>query len=126
MRKKRQASESEMRVLNVLLKSNERLTSKQICAVLNAEGIPWLLRTVSTFLDRLEEKELVSHEKIGITHYYYPIVDRAEYQVEAAKSFLGKYFDGSFKEMLSAFAEKGELSDSEISDIENWIKENRE
>lgn len=125
MRKKKQASESETKVLSILLKSQDKMTVRQMCEILSAEGIPWITRTVSTFLDRMEEKGLVAHEKIGITNYYYPLVDRTTYKVDAAKNILGIYFDGSFKEMLTAFSNKGELSQEDIDELEKWIGENK-
>lgn len=116
------ASSSEQKVLNVLLESKSKMTVKEVCKIVkDQDGIDWNVRTVSTFLVRLEEKKLVSHEKIGITNYYYPIVEGEAYKMKASRSFLKSYYNGSLTNMLSAFTDSGELSKEDIKELRDII-----
>lgn len=74
--------------------------------------------TVSTVLKILEEKGFAAHETFGRTHRYYPLVDKEEYASKYFRHFLGNYFDGSFKKMMSFFSKGGDLS---IQDIEKLL-----
>lgn len=116
------ASESETKVLNVLLNSEEKLTVREIIAILEGEGTKWATRTVSTFLGRMEEKGLVGHERKGITNYYYPIVEDKTYRHKEAKRFLESYFNGSIKQFLTAFVEEDAVSEEGLEEIREWMK----
>lgn len=116
------ASSSEQKVLNILLESKSRMTVKEICKIIKEQDeTDWNIRTVSTFLARLEEKNLVEHEKIGITNYYYPIIEGNAYKMKASKSFLKSYYDGSLTNMLSAFTDSGQLSTEDIKELRDII-----
>lgn len=116
------ASSSEQKVLNILLGSKSRMTVKEICKIIKEQDeTDWNIRTVSTFLARLEEKNLVEHEKIGITNYYYPIIEGNAYKMKASKSFLKSYYDGSLTNMLSAFTDSGQLSTEDIKELRDII-----
>ncbi|WMI79885.1 BlaI/MecI/CopY family transcriptional regulator [Anaerotignum sp. MB30-C6] len=118
----RLASSSEQKVLNVLLESDTKMTVKEVCKIIKEkDGIEWNVRTVSTFLVRLEEKKLVEHEKIGITNHYYPIVEGEAYKMKASKNFLKSYFNGSFTNMLSAFTDSGELTKEDVKELRDII-----
>ena len=129
MRKKSEvktASKSEEKVLGILLdKGDEGLTVREACSILEAKGTKWATRTVSTFLDRLEEKGLATHEKKGITNYYYPTVDREKYGVEEGKRFLETFFGSSIKNFVSAFAKDEELSEKDLEELKEWVNKNK-
>lgn len=116
------ASESEQKILNILLDSNDRMTVKEICKMIEEkEKIVWNNRTISTFLSRLEDKGFVSHDKVGITYYYYAIVKGEDYKVKASKGFLQSHFAGSITNMLSAFNDTGELSKKDIKELKDIV-----
>ncbi len=118
----RLASNSEQKVLNVLLEFKSKLSVKEICKIIKEQdGTEWNIRTVSTFLVRLEEKKLVNHEKMGITNYYYPITEGDAYKMKASKNFLKSYYDGSLTSMLSAFTDSGELSQEDVKELRHII-----
>lgn len=122
MKTEKLASNAEQKVLNALLESKSKMTVKEICkSVKENDGIEWNIRTVSTFLVRLEEKKLVSHEKIGITNYYFPIIESETYKMKVSKSFLNSYYNGSFMNMLSAFTDSGELTKEDVQELQDII-----
>lgn len=129
MRKKSEVktvSKSEEKVLAVLFdKGDEGLTVREACSILEAKGNKWATRTVSTFLDRLEEKGYATHEKKGITNYYYPVADNRKYGLEEGKKIIDQFFGGSLKNFMTAFAEDNELTDDDINELKEWVNKNK-
>ncbi len=129
MRKKSEVktiSASEQKVLNVLLnRENEKTTVREVCSILEGQGIKWATRTVSTFLDRIEQKGYAAHERIGITNYYYPTVKKEDYRITEGRKLLDTYFDGSIKNFIAAFAEEEELSNDDIAELKEWVNRNK-
>lgn len=76
--------------------------------------------TVSTIVKILEEKGFVDHESLGKSNRYYPIVAKGDYSKGSMKQFIGKYFDGSFANMLSFFAKEKDIS---VQELESILKE---
>jgi predicted transcriptional regulator len=79
--------------------------------------------TVSTIVRILEKKGVVTHKAYGNTHEYFPIVSKDEYKKKYLRSFLGRYFGGSFPEMVSFFAGDRDLSLQELEEIQKLLRE---
>lgn len=129
MRKKSEVktlSASEQKVLNVLMnRGDEKTTVREACAILEEQGMKWATRTVSTFLDRIEQKGYAAHERIGITNYYYPTVKKEDYRITEGRKLLDTYFDGSIKNFIAAFAAEEELSNDDIAELRDWVNKNK-
>jgi len=73
--------------------------------------------TVSTIVRNLEEKGFVSHTAFGKTHQYFPLVSKEAY----AKKFMNlasqRYFNSSYKSMVSFFAKEEKISADELREI---------
>ena len=80
--------------------------------------------TVSTIVRILETKEFISHKAYGRTHIYYPLIAKEDYSNRFFKNFLGKYFQGSFADLTSAFTESEDLSVSDLEEIRTLIDKN--
>ena len=119
----KRASESQWKVLNLLLKSEGELTVREIAAKLESEGTKWATRTISTFLERMERKGLVGHQRRGITNYYYAKVTDQDYQHQEAKGFLERQFNGSLRQFLTAFVGEEDIPKESLDEIREWMKE---
>jgi BlaI family transcriptional regulator, penicillinase repressor len=75
--------------------------------------------TVSTIVRILEKKGFVSFKAYGKTHEYFPIIDRDEYSNYYLKSFMNRYFKGSFQGLVSFFAKENNMN---ITEMEEMIK----
>ncbi len=75
--------------------------------------------TVSTIIRILEEKGFVSHRAYGKTYEYFPVVDKERYSSFYLKSFVGRFFDGSFNQMVSFFVKRDNL---DIKDLDSLLK----
>jgi BlaI family penicillinase repressor len=79
--------------------------------------------TVSTIVRILEKKGVVDHKAYGNTHEYFPLIARDEYKKKFVKSFVRRYFGGSFPEMVSFFAGERDLSLEELEEIQLRLRE---
>ncbi|HAX96201.1 MAG TPA: transcriptional regulator [Prolixibacteraceae bacterium] len=82
--------------------------------------------TVSTIVRILEQKGFIDHNAYGKTHEYFPLVSRPEYTRSFMKNFVGSYFKGSFREMVSFFARADNLTVAEIDHLMKEVKQDLE
>ncbi|MFK7925477.1 MAG: BlaI/MecI/CopY family transcriptional regulator [Bacteroidia bacterium] len=73
--------------------------------------------TVSTMIKLLVKKKFVSYEAFGKSYQYYPLIAKEEYAKFYFDNFLGRYFDGSFKRLLSFFHQEGDLRLEDVNQI---------
>ncbi len=76
--------------------------------------------TVSTIVRILEDKGFVAHEKKGKGYLYFPLLERETYSNQSINKLMDSYFNGSFKNMVSFFMKKNEMS---TKDLEAILKE---
>ena len=82
--------------------------------------------SVATMIKILEEKGFLGHETIGNLLRYYPIISKDDYQKHAFGDIVSKYFDNSYPRMLAFFAKEQNLSESELNEILQIIKSNKQ
>lgn len=73
--------------------------------------------TLSTIIRNLEDKGYVSHNAYGNTHQYYPVITIEEYRKRFMKNAIENYFNSSYKNLVSFFAEEEKISADELRDI---------
>ena len=106
---------SEWNVLECLWENNPQ-TVMQLVARLG-ESVGWAKSTTITMLRRTEEKGLVHCEIIGKGKSYTPAVEQEIAVISETRSFLNRIYRGSVGLMLSAMAERQELSREEIAEL---------
>lgn len=82
--------------------------------------------TVSTIIRILEKKGFVGHTAYGKTHEYHPLVSKKEYTRSFMRNFMRNYFSGSFKEMVSFFAQQDNMSLSDLNELMDDVKRDLE
>ena len=78
--------------------------------------------SVATMVKILEDKGFLGHEVVGNIYHYYPLITKEEYQKHAMKDIVSQYFDNSYPNMLAFFAKEQKLTEQELNDILNIIK----
>ncbi len=73
--------------------------------------------TLSTIVRNLEEKGFVAYNAFGNTHQYYPIVELEEYRKRFMNVAIETYFDNSYLNMVSHFAQEEKISAAELREI---------
>lgn len=116
---KQTITDSEYSIMKILWNSTEKMTVSQVASLL--DGNDWTASTVSTFLQRLLKKGVVSCDKKGKTNLYYPSLVQSEYDLNETESFLSKIYKGSVKNMVAALYENDKLSESDIADLKKMF-----
>ena len=111
---KQTITDSEYSIMKILWSSESKMTVSDVVAALGNE---WSPSTVSTFLQRLLKKNVISCEKKGNTNLYYPILKRNEYDMCETESFLSKLYKGSVKNLVAALYENKKLSKEDMSEL---------
>lgn len=79
--------------------------------------------TVSTIVRILEKKGFVGYKAYGNTHEYFPLIDKPEYTKKFLNYVVKDYFSNSYKQLVSFFADKENLSIEEMEEIRRMIDE---
>ena len=106
---------SEWNVLGCLWEQSPR-TAMQIVSELE-RTVGWHRSTTITILHRMEAKGLLRCEQAGRGKAYVPLVDREQAEVAETRSFLDRVYRGSVGLMMSAMAQRQELSGDEIAEL---------
>ena len=78
--------------------------------------------TVSTIVRILVQKEFLETEPHGKSHKYLPIISKADYSKQFMKGFVGRFFSGSYQQMVSFFAKHEDMSLKELEDVLSQLK----
>jgi len=91
-----------------------------------AERVPaekgWSIRTVKTLLSRLLAKGILSHEEEGRRYLYRPTVAREDYVARESRRMLDRLFGGRVTPLVAHLAERDDLSERDIAEIEALLK----
>ncbi|ABS42210.1 BlaI/MecI/CopY family transcriptional regulator [Clostridium botulinum] len=117
-------SAAEWEVMKLLWKENP-LTSEKIINSLT-EKMDWSTQTVKTFITRLLKKEAIGFEKVGRAYNYYPLISEDECIKAENQSFLQKVYDGAVGMLFTRFLEEETLSQEEIEELEQILKDKKE
>ena len=82
--------------------------------------------TISSIVRGLEEKGFVSYDAYGKTHHYYPIVSREDYADKFLNLASKRFFDNSYKSMVTFFAKEQKISAEELREILQIIEKGEE
>ncbi|ABR33155.1 MULTISPECIES: BlaI/MecI/CopY family transcriptional regulator [Clostridium] len=117
-------SESEWEVMKLIWKTNP-LTSEQIINSLS-DKMNWSTQTIKTFITRLIKKGAIGFEKSGRIYNYYPLISENECIKSENETFLKKVYDGALGILFTKFLEEKNLSNDEIEELENLLKNKKE
>lgn len=98
----------------------ENALVSDIISKLPEQGLPYT--TISSIVRILEKKGFVDHRTFGKTHQYYPLISKEEYRKSQMKSIVKTYFDSSYKNVVSFFAENNEISPDDLKEILDLIE----
>ena len=112
---------SEWNVLSCLWEESPR-TVMQIVGELE-RTVGWHRSTTITTLHRMEDKGLIRCEQAGRGRAYTPLVDREQAAVAETRSFLDRVYQGSVGMMMSAMAQRQELSGEEIAQLRSILEQ---
>ena len=112
----------EEEIMHILWKL-EKAFVKEVMAEITEETPHY--NTLSTIIRNLEDKGYVAHNAFGNTHQYYPIVSMEEYRKRFMKTAIENYFNSSYKNLVSFFAEEQKISADELREILHIIEQKK-
>lgn len=114
-----QISEAEFEVMKIIWKyapiNTNDITDRLV------QTTDWSPKTIHTMLKRLSDKGAITYEKCGRMFVYTPAVTRQEYVNGKSASFIRRYFNGSIKNLLSAYLEEDAVSQEEIDSLRRLL-----
>lgn len=117
---KQTITDSEYAIMKILWSADKKMTVADVVKAL--EGNDWTASTVSTFLQRLLKKEVISCEKKGKSNLYYPRLKQSEYDLSETETFLSKIYKGSVKNLVAALYENKKLSKEDMADLKKMFE----
>ncbi len=114
-------SDAEWHVMQVLWKQNP-LTTTHIIEALSRE-MNWKPKTIHTLISRLVKKEALGVDKNSGQHKFYPLITKEECVKEETGSYIRKFYEGSFYNMIANFINDDKISQKEIEDLKKLLDE---
>lgn len=111
---------SEWSLMECLWENSPRSSMQVVDALRRRVG--WSKSTTLTMLRRMTAKGLLKSTSEGGTRLYSPNLQREDATARETKEFLDKVYRGSVSLMMSAIAEKQELSREEIDELYEILK----
>jgi BlaI family penicillinase repressor len=97
-----------------------RATAREITDSLN-ELEPIAHSTVQTLLRSLEEKGSITHEVVGRTFVFIPLVEEDKYKHTATRDLLDRVFGGDVQSLVAHLLQNENVSRKELDEIRRLI-----
>lgn len=78
--------------------------------------------TVLTMMERLRQKGFLSRKSVGGVYRYAARTAPSEVLRSAVRSFVDQTLDGEVSPMVAYLAERGEVSDEELAELEQLVE----
>lgn len=79
--------------------------------------------TVATLLKRMKDKGYIGYEQLGRSRRYFPLVKKSDYFSRHINGLIRKYFDNSPSSFASFFTTETDLSEEELKDLQEIVKQ---
>lgn len=122
MKEIKELTKAELQIMQIIWEKGEVFVNDIIAEMPSPKPV---YTTVSTIVRILVEKNFLAYKAFGKTHQYYPVISKEEYTQKYMTGVVNNFFSGSFKSLVSFFAEKENLSIGEIDDIIDILNHNK-
>lgn len=78
--------------------------------------------TLASTIKNLERKDFLKSEKVGNTYRYIPLIKEEEYKKRFMNGFVSDYFQNSYKDLVTFFANEKKISADELKEIIKLIE----
>ncbi len=112
-----QLTKAEEQIMHIIWQRQKCLV-RDIIEDLGEPDIPH--STVSSVVRILEKKGFVGHKAYGKTHEYFPLIEKEQYTKSGLKEWIGNYFNGSPKQLVSFLVEENQLN---MKDLDQLMKQ---
>jgi len=81
--------------------------------------------TISSLVRLLQDKGIIGFTQYGNTYQYFPQISKEEYRRSFMNQVVSDYFDNSYKSAVAFFVKEKGLSESELDELVNLIKDQK-
>jgi len=120
MNKLGRLSDVEMELMQTIWGLAAPVTVTQLLDIFK-DSKGWKNSTISTMLERIISKGFLQKEMKGKTNYYSTIASLEDYQKQEGRNILSSLFGGSVKNFMAALAEDGNMTDTDVSELQEWF-----
>ena len=78
--------------------------------------------TLASTIKNLERKGFLKAEKMGNSYRYAPAIKEEEYKKKFMSGFVNNYFQNSYKDLVTFFANEKKISASDLKEIIKLIE----
>lgn len=100
-------------------------TLMELSAVLGS-SIGWSKSTVATMLRRMEDKGIIRYTECGRTKIFEPAISREAVTARETKSLLKRAYNGSIGLLVSAMAQRNDLTKEDIAELYQILRKAEE
>ena len=116
---------AEFEIMKVVWANEPPITTNIIMEQLGNQK-EWKAQTVITLLLRLVKRGSIRTEKNGKERTYFPIVNKEDYLKFETGDFMERFHANSFTSLVATLYNDRKLRDSELDELEKWLKEKRD
>ncbi|CAM3832566.1 BlaI/MecI/CopY family transcriptional regulator [Mucilaginibacter galii] len=78
--------------------------------------------TLASTIKNLERKEFLRGDKLGNSYKYSALIKEEDYKKRFMNGFVNNYFQNSYKELVTFFAQNKKISTDELQEIIKMIE----
>lgn len=117
--------DAEFDIMKVVWANKPPMTTTIIMEQLGKEK-GWKIQTVVSLMLRLVERNFLRSEKHGKERTYFPVVSKDDYLKFETGNFVKQYHDNSFLNLVNTLYDDEALTDKDIDELLQWVKERRD
>ena len=114
-------TENELEVMHTLWKQSP-LTISDILDFIKRTPKP-AYTSLLTLVQTMEKKGYIKHQKIGKAYSYFPVLQQKKFLLSEIKRVAKRLFDGSPGKLVLNLVENEHLSESEIKNLKELLKD---
>ena len=116
--------DTEFEIMKVVWANEPPITTNTVMEQLGDER-GWKAQTVISLMLRLVKKGFLRTEKNGKERTYFPLVAKEDYLKFETGNFMKLYHENLFLSLVNTLYDGKRLSDSDIEELMQWVRERR-
>jgi BlaI family penicillinase repressor len=124
MKDMKKLPDAEFEVMKVAWQNDPPVTTSIVMEQLGKEK-KWKAQTVISLMLRLVERGFLRTEKVGKERIYFPIVSKEDYLKFETGNFIKQYHNNSLLNLVNTLYDDNTLTDKDIDELLQWLKERR-
>ena len=125
MEKIKKLPDAEFDVMKVVWANNPPITANIIMKE-HGNRAGWKVQTAISLLLRLVERSFLRTEKTGKERTYFPLVRKEDYLKFETGHFMRQFHDNSVLNLVATMYDDNSLTDKDVDELLEWVKQRRE